>query len=376
MEAQEIKLRFKVKKPILSLGSNTKNTVCFTQGYQAHISSVNNDLNEPDGLRRFERLVQYYLKKKPVIIAYDLHPEYQSSKCALRLLAGNKLTGTPVQHHHAHIASCMLENYLVNQRVIGIAFDGTGLGTDNQLWGAEFLLCDYKSFKRKAHFRELFLAGGEKAILEPGRIVSCLLYAMYKDKFLRLGIPFTRNIDRKKWLVLQKMLAAGFNTYQASSMGRLFDAAACLVFAEYKAQREAALAKRLEAAAGEFCWAGSGSGYRFKIVKQTAGYIIDHYPVFKKIIQDLQRKVPATEIAYKFHLGVAEALKDMCVILRREEKTNTVALSGGVFQNRILLNLAVDLLKKEDFKVFTHHKLSCGDSSLSLGQAAVAYYQG
>lgn len=371
MELKKIKLPFKVKKTILALGSQTKNTICFAKDNFAYLTPVHPDLNNPRDFLSFEKEAKYFLKKNPKIIAYDLHPEYQSTKFVLNL-SPIKYHLLPIQHHHAHIASCMSENGLANQKVIGVAFDGTGLGMDNRLWGAEFLVCDYKNFKRRAHLKEIPLLGGERAILEPWRLAAIWLYLIYKEKFINLDINFIRRIDKKKWQVLKKMYLSGFNCPLASSMGRLFDAIASLVLVKDKVTLEAELAMELENIASRFL--EKASGYNFKELKNKNIYILDPAPMLKEIISDLRAKEAKEKIAYRFHLTVAEMIKKICFILRKERKINKVSLSGGVFQNNLLLRLTLDLLYKEGFNVFIHKKLSCNDSSISLGQVAIANF--
>ncbi len=390
----KIKLPFRIKKPILALGTQTKNTVCFAKDGFAYLSPMHPNLNNPGDLLSFEKTVKYLLKKRPKIIAYDLHPEYVSTKYACQLShacpaspAGGRQAGaigyqlSAVQHHHAHIASCMVENGLGNQRVIGVAFDGTGLGSDNHLWGAEFLICNYRDYKRAAHLQEIHLLGGEKAILEPARIAAAWLYLLYKDKCFNLDSGWLKKMGGEKLRVLKNMYLSGFNSPLASSMGRLFDAVGSMVLGKSKANFEAELAIELEriailaesAAGGEGESASFGS-YPFKIIHRKDGHILDPAPIFREIIKDLKAGKPAEKIAYRFHMTIAEMIKKTCLILRKEDKTNKVVLSGGVFQNKLLLRLALDLLYEEDFKVFTHKGLSCNDSGISLGEVAIASF--
>jgi len=370
----------------LSLGSQTKNTVCFAKGEFAYISTVHPDLNNPKDLSIFEKTVKYFLKKNPKIITYDLHPEYQTTKYALQLHA-TRYTLYATQHHHAHIASCMIENGLKNQKVIGVAFDGTGLGANNTLWGAEFLLCDYRDFKRMAHLREVPLLGGENAILEPWRLAAIWLYFIFKENFLNLDLGLVRKMDKQKWRILKSMYLSGVNAPLASSMGRLFDAVAGLVLDIKKVRFEAELAIELEKLATGFrhkdwrirqeVWRNrlQATGYNFKIIKKDDGYILDPSLMFKEIIKDLQGKGAKEKIAYRFHLSVAEMIKMMCKALKKKTKINTVILSGGVFQNKILLSLSLDLLSEEKFRIYYHKRLPCSDASLSLGQVAIANYK-
>jgi hydrogenase maturation protein HypF len=329
---------------------------------------VHSDLSNPSDFLSFEKDVRHFLKQNPKIIAYDLHPEYQSTKYALSLHTTCHLL--PIQHHHAHLVSCMVENGLKNQKVIGASFDGTGLGNDNTLWGAEFLVCDYKNFQRRAHLREIPLLGAEKAILEPWRLAAAWLYLVYKDRFLNLDIEFVKGMDKKKWRILRNMYLSEFNSPLASSAGRLFDAVASLVLAKYKVSFEAGLAMELERLASGYRL--QAPGYKFDIQKNNEEYTINPIPMFKCIVSDLKEKEPKEKIAYRFHLTVADLIKKAGLILRKESGVNKVVLSGGVFQNKLLLRLALDLLAQAGFQVFTHKVVSCNDSGLSLGQAVIA----
>lgn len=369
MQIKKIKLPFEVKKPTLSLGTQTKNTVCLAKGSFALLSPVHADLSNPRDFLSFKKAVEYFLKAKPSVIAYDLHPEYQSTRYALQLSAFSFQLSV-VQHHHAHIAACMAENALKNQKVIGVAFDGTGLGTDNSIWGAEFLICDYKNFKRKAHLKELPLLGANKAILEPWRLAAFWLSKSYGEEFLNLDIAFSKGIKKDKWQVLKKMYIANFNSPQASSMGRLFDAVGALVLAKYKVRFEAQLAIELEKIASRYLF--PARSYPFKIIKNSEGFIIDPASMFKQIVTDLKSEEKKEKIAYCFHLTVAEMIKKVCLLLRKETGIKKVVFSGGVFQNKLLLTLSSDLLYKQGFQVFRHKILSCSDSSVSLGQAVAA----
>jgi hydrogenase maturation protein HypF len=364
MVAKKIKLPFKAEKAILSLGSQTKNTVCFMQGEFAYLSPLHQDLSSPKDFFSFERDAKYFLKKKPKIIACDLHPEYQSTKYGqnLRLTLPDGRQATYdlrlIQHHHAHIAACMAENGIKNQKVIGVAFDGTGLGIDNKLWGAEFLICDYKNFQRAAHLKAIPLLGGERAILEPWRLAAAWT-GQAKDK--------------KIWQVLKKMHAANLNSPLASSMGRLFDAVASLVLEKEKANFEAALAIELEKLALSFKL--PTLSYKFRINKNNNTYVLDPLPMFRQIIADLKTKKPKAGIAYRFHLTVANMIKKTCILLRKNNKINRIVLSGGVFQNKILLSLSLGLLAKDKFEVFTHKFLPSSDANLALGQAVIASFR-
>ncbi|MFA4889065.1 MAG: hypothetical protein WC628_05785 [Candidatus Omnitrophota bacterium] len=413
---KKIQLPFSIKQRILALGGQAKNTICFAQGNNAVLSRIHPDLANPEDLLGFEHDVKFFLRRRPQIIAHDLHPEYSSTKYAFTLYPV-PCTLYPVQHHHAHIASCMAENGLSQQKVIGVAFDGTGLGSDNKLWGGEFLICDYKKFIRAAHLKEIPLIGGAQAIKEPWRIAAAWLYLIYRDKFLNLGIDFTKKINKKSWQVLKAMYIRNFNAPLTSSMGRLFDAAASLTLAKYRVRAEAELAIELEKFAITYssearCHREEGKArsnlkriasqkslamapfekfreakplqkfypastsrlhsYNFKILNSSSGCIIDPAPIFRQIVGDLKGNAPKEKIAYKFHRTAAEIIRKTCVILRIRYKIDTVVLSGGVFQNKILLALSREALTKAGFRVIEHKKISCNDSGISLGQAVIA----
>ncbi len=382
---KKIQLSFKVRKTILALGSQAKNTVCLLKGDLASISKTHNNLQDPQDFAFFEKDVKRFLKEYPQIIACDLHSEYQSTKYAVSLgtvpfkdvkaFSGDSPYLVSIQHHHAHIAACMAENGLKNQKVIGVAFDGTGLGQDNTLWGAEFLIADYKGFTRVSHLALVKLLGGEMAIREPWRLTAFWLNRAYKKEFLKLNLDFVKKINKDKLKILQKMDGLNLNAPEASSMGRLFDAVASLVLAKHKAKFEAELAVELEKIAS--VWFGVNPhqydiAYIMKIKKDKNAYIIDPTDIFKGIVKDLRSNVSQSNIAYRFHLTIAKMIKDMCLILRRENKINTVALSGGVFQNKLLLKEALDLLYKERFKVLLHKELPPNDACIALGQAVIA----
>jgi hydrogenase maturation protein HypF len=372
MELKKINLNFTVGNPVLSLGAQSKNTLCFAKGNFAYLTLPHPDLNNPGDFSNFLKEISIFLKKGPKIIACDLHPEYQSTKEAFKLGAlGYRLVS--VQHHHAHVAACMAENGIKNQKVIGVAFDGTGLGSDNTLWGGEFLICNYHSFERKAHLKEIPLLGSNQAIKEPWRLAAAWLYSIYKEKLLNQDNSFIRAIDKKKWRVLKNMQISGVNSPLSSSMGRLFDAVASLVLKKYEAGFEAELALKLERLA--LSYQGKTSPYPFGISRKQGSYIIDPSFFFKEIIKNLKAKAPKEEIAFRFHLSIARIIEKVTVLLRKESGINKVALCGGVFQNNLLAFLSRESLQRQGFAVLRQEELSPADSSISLGQAAVAHFK-
>jgi hydrogenase maturation protein HypF len=372
MQFQKISLPEKFHKGILGLGSHSKNTLCFAKGRHAYLSAPLSDLGMLGDLLRFEKAALTMRKMNPEVIAFDLHPEYQSTKFARSLKLVSYIF-KPIQHHHAHIASCMADNGLKNQKVIGVAFDGTGLGADNHFWGGEFLVCDYRSFSRKAHLKEIALVGGERAILEPGRLALSWLSLLNHAGLFGLKIEFIKYANKKKWRLLEEMRSLNINSPLSSSMGRLFDAAASLVLGKYKAGFEAELAMALEQAANR-CKLDL-KAYKFDIRENKGVYLIDPVLLFKGLVRDLEHKEAQETVAYKFHLTVAEMIRKVCLILRREHRIKKVVLSGGVFQNNLLLSLSSGLLYKAGFEVFSHKRLSPNDSGISLGQVMIANYR-
>lgn len=371
MQDKNIKLNFKVSKSALGLGAQVKNSICFIKGDSATISAGHRDLNSPQDLAWFEKDVKRFLKYKPSVIGYDLHPDYQSTKYA-QLYLGSRLKLKPVQHHHAHTASCMAENNLGNQKVIGVVFDGTGLGKDTELWGAEFLICDYKGFERVAYLEAIPLLGAEKAIKEPWRVAAAWLYSAYRDSFMNLKIGFVKKIEKRKWSILKNMYNSNFNSPYASSMGRLFDAVASMLFEESKVNHEAQLAVKLE----KLAWQSklNTGHYTISLRRSGGAYIVSPGKMFREIVADLRKNTPGADIAYKFHSYVAEAIKGACLRIREDTHINKTVLSGGVFQNKLLLKMALKLLYQEGFIVFIHKNISSNDSGISLGQAVIAAY--
>ncbi|MDD4908744.1 MAG: hypothetical protein PHJ00_06750 [Candidatus Omnitrophica bacterium] len=372
MEFKEIKLPFKVRRPVLALGSDIKNTVCFAGGNAAFVSEVIGDLKLPAAFKLFEKTVKSIPRRfrtRPRLIACDLHPEYFSSKYASALFPSCNIQR--IQHHHAHICSCMAENGLPDKGVIGIAFDGTGYGDDSTFWGAEFLICDYSSFQRLACLKPVPLAGGDKAVLEPWRLLFARLYSIYKNDMDSRGIGLFKGIDKRSIKVVKGMIDSGYNSPLSSSMGRLFDAVGALVLKKYKVRDEAEAAIALQASVPDAV-SFALRPYRFNVVKKDGKMLLDPALMFGEILADLREKKAPGVISYRFHLTVAAMAQKICLLLRKETGINKIVFSGGVFQNKILLGIARELLYNEKFEVFIHNKLPCSDAGISLGQAVIA----
>jgi hydrogenase maturation protein HypF len=336
------------------------------------------DLENIESYSFFHEAIQHLeriLEIRPEIVAYDLHPDYFSTKWALQQ-SGAKLVG--VQHHHAHIASCMAENHLKG-RVIGFALDGTGYGTDGHIWGGEVLIAGYEDFERAAHFEYVPLPGGAAAIREPWRMaVSYLAHYFGRDflklEFLKLDIPFVRQLDRPKVDLLLRMMEQGVNSPLTSSCGRLFDAVAALIGIRQQVNYEAQAAIELEMAmaSSEMASPEEESAYPMKLVPEDDHWIVSTRPLFEALLDDLSRNLPVAAISRRFHNGLVEGFVQLATLLRKKNALNRVCLSGGTFHNIYLSERLEARLSEVGFEVFTQKEVPAGDGGLSLGQAVVA----
>ncbi|MGA3295163.1 MAG: carbamoyltransferase HypF [Candidatus Acidiferrales bacterium] len=353
---------------ILAVGGELKNTICLTRRNLAFLSQHIGDLENIESFDFFRDAVTYLskiLEIEPEVIAHDLHPDYLSTKWALTQ-KGVRLVG--VQHHHAHIAACMAENRIDGQ-VIGLALDGTGYGTDGQIWGGEALLAGYASFERAAHFAYAPLPGGAAAIREPWRMAVSYLAQTFGEDFLGLDIPFVRELERGKAELILRMMTHRVNSPLTSSCGRLFDAVAALIGIRQEVSYEAQAAIELEMVARPSSETG---GYPLAIHRQDARWQIDPSPLFGAIVEDLRRKVCTETISRRFHNGLVETLVRLACLLREESSINRICLSGGTFNNLLVFEHLIPKLESRGFEVFTHSEVPTGDGGLSLGQALVA----
>ena len=364
--------------PILACGGHLKNTFCLGKGRQAFVSHHIGDLENfetltsfKEGITHFQNLFDIY----PQAVAYDLHPEYLATKYALATEIQQKIG---VQHHHAHIASVLAEHGLTGP-VIGVAADGTGYGTDGAIWGCEIMTADLLDFERQAHLRYIPLPGGEQAVRQPWRMAAAYLAQAYGDALLAPTIPFTRQLDRSKWHVLAQMIARDLNCPPTSSLGRLFDAVAALLglpagvgVPQAGTLYEGQAAIELEIQASQSMPMETAI-YPFTIdIKSQAPAVLDVIPLIRAIVSDIQQQVPVPEIAYRFHLTIAALLAKACDITREQTGLNIVALSGGVFQNRLLLEQLIFRLEAMAFQVYVNQRVPPNDGGLSLGQIAIA----
>ena len=373
-----VRLPFPVRQ-VLAVGGELKNTFCLTRDRYAFLSQHIGDMENYETLRSFEQMVEQLertFRIQPEIIACDMHPGYLTTKYARgKRQEGGGLASRllhPIQHHHAHIASCMAENGLTGEHpVIGVAFDGTGYGTDGAIWGGEFLIADYVSFRRAAHLKYVPLPGGDAAIRRPCRIALAYLWAAGISWEEDLPpVAATTPVGRG---VLAQQLERGFNTVPTSSAGRLFDAVSALAGVRQEINYEAQAAIELE----NLALPDETAAYPFDLASyalRITHYVlrIDPAPCICAVVADVRAGIGPGVIAAKFHNGLARMVRDVCLRLREENGLNEVILSGGVFQNVTLLEKTVPLLQEAGFTVHTHHLVPPNDGGISLGQALVA----
>ncbi len=357
--------------PTLAVGGELKNTICLLRVREALLSQHIGDLENVEAYKFFQEAVEHFqriLEIRPGIVAYDLHPDYFSTRWA-RAQSGMQAIG--VQHHHAHIASCMAENHL-DGRVIGFALDGTGYGMDGRIWGGEVLLATYVDFERAAHLAYVPLPGGAAAIREPWRMAMSHLWASFGADLLKLPIPLFRQIPQTRVLTVLQMMERQVNSPLTSSCGRLFDAVAALINLRQEVNYEAQAAIELEMCRDE---AAAGQPYPFGLSETGDLLQIDSRPLFRAVVKDLLRSAAAGQISQRFHDGLVEVLAAIARILRKRTSLNTVCLSGGTFQNVYLVDSLQHRLQCEGFEVYTHSQVPAGDGGISLGQAIVAAHR-
>jgi hydrogenase maturation protein HypF len=353
-------------RPTLACGPFLANTVCLVKGQNAFLSQHVGDLENLDAFLAFEKTIDHLkriLEIEPEVIAYDLHPDYLSTQYALRQEKAQKIG---VQHHHAHIASCMAEND-VSGSVIGLAMDGTGYGTDGTVWGGEILLANYGDFQRLGHFQNVPLPGGEAAIREPWRMAVSYLHQAYGRELLNLPIDLIGGLDSRRVHTILAMIERSINAPQTSSCGRLFDGVAALLGLRERAAYRGQAAVELEMEMGQ-----EGGYYAVPLEQRNGELIIPQTPIIRGIVSDLMQGSDRQTISRKFHNTLVRVFTEACVQVRGQLGLKRVVLSGGVFQNAFLLKELERGLVTSGFEVFSHSAVPTNDGGISLGQAVVA----
>jgi hydrogenase maturation protein HypF len=352
-------------RPTLACGPFLANTVCLGKGKNAFLSQHVGDLENLETFESFEKTIKHLkaiLEIDPQVIAYDLHPDYLSTQYAINQRGARKVG---VQHHHAHIASCMAEHG-ISGPVIGLAMDGTGYGADGTVWGGEILLADYHCFERVGHFQHVALPGGDAAIREPWRMALAYLHHAFGKGLFDLPIEFIKRLDPMKAGIVLSMIEKNLNAPQTSSCGRLFDGVASLVGLRDRSSYRGQAAVELEMEMGE------GEDYYSVVIPREGELIIPHAPIIRGIVTDLMEGMNRRTISRRFHNTLVRVFADACIELRNRRKLNRVVLSGGVFQNAFLLGQLEKILGELGFEVYTPSLVPANDGGISLGQTVVA----
>jgi len=364
----QLKDTFSSTPLVLALGGQLKTTQCILKGNFAFVSPHIGDMETPQARDFFHEsitLMKRITESDPKIIACDYHPAYYSTRTAQELSADKIIK---VQHHHAHIVSCMAENQ-IDGKVIGLAMDGTGYGMDGNAWGGEFLIADEAGFERFGHLRYIVLPGGEKAIHEPWRIAISLLKTSYGSAWGEVALRLNLIADKSKFELFDKIIDGKINSPLSSGLGRLFDGVAALIGVHRQVSFEGQAAMELETLATD----SSGQAYPYKMIKDKGRpYILDITSMIKSIVSEMEAGHKTDQIAASFHQTLINAFVVMAEDMRQKTGLTRVALSGGCFQNKILLEGTVDKLRNSGFDVYGHRQVPANDGGISLGQAVVA----
>ena len=377
-----IRLPFETR-PILACGAELKNTFCLTRDRYAFLSQHIGDLENLETQNHYETTIALYrrlFRVEPEAIAVDMHPQYAATRYGLNL-ARDRLRLLSVQHHHAHLAACLADR-MEDGPVIGVIFDGTGYGLDGHIWGGEFLVGDGRGFQRAAHLEYLPLPGGDQAIRCPYRVALAYVRALLGDRPLP---PSLEGIPEQEGRIIAAMVSRRFNTPLTSSMGRLFDAVSALLgvchLATYEAQAAIELEMlahggRLDVPPYAFAMEAVDGVEHWGRAEPLLTHVLELRlaTLLAEILDDLCDGVPKKDIAARFHLTVARMIVDTCERLRSQTGLEQVVLSGGCFQNRLLLSLVLPRLQRRGFRALTHRQVPCNDGGIALGQAVIAHY--
>jgi hydrogenase maturation protein HypF len=349
-------------KHILACGADMKNTFCLTKDDYAFMSQHIGDMENFETLRSFEQGIDLFKKMfqiEPELIVHDLHPDYFSTSYAY----GLDVPQIGIQHHFAHALSCMAE-YGAKGPCLAIIMDGTGYGEDGCIWGGEFLEVTVQGYKRLGHLRYIPLPGGDKAVQEPWRMAAIYLERIY-GRLEGLSIPFLKEIDLERWSQIRLAVKFHINSPLCSSTGRLFDAVSAILGIRMTVNYEGQAAIELEQIAEE----GEEGEYPSKVVNENRSMIWDPDPIIEAIVEDLKRKESPAVISARFHNSIVRILSQTATRMRQGTGLRDIFLSGGVFQNTLILGKTRDILKEDGFKVHIHQKVPSNDGGISLGQA-------
>jgi len=363
---QPIAIPVECAAPVLAVGGQLKNAFALGNGSRAILSHHMGDLDHFKAFGAFERDIALYeelFDLKPRCVAHDLHPDYASTRYAQK----RGIPCVSIQHHHAHMASCMAEHGL-NEPVIGVTFDGSGFGPDGAIWGGEFLVGDYSRFNRVAHLRYIAMPGGEWAVREPWRMATAYLLDAKKE----CG-EFAKRIPAASRRLIQTMIERKFNSPQTSSMGRLFDAVASLIGVKDRVSYEGQAAIMLDALAKSVAVSGS---YPFEISADSQGvWIVDTRPIILSIVREINSGIEKGHMARRFHSTLVEIVSNVCSKVTKITEIRNVVLSGGTFMNELLTTEVSDRLTRQGLQVYRHRLVPPNDGGLCLGQLIIAASQ-
>lgn len=373
-----LRLPWPADRPLLAVGAQLKHTFALADGQRVIVSPHLGDLSDADTFEAFEQGLAHLSRLSgivPEIVAHDLHPGYLSTQYARRCLGAGRGGGrgllVPVQHHHAHLASCAAEHDLT-EAFIGVAYDGLGAGSDGTFWGGEVMVADLARYRRVGRFGRVPLPGGEVAIRRPARMA--LAYLFGAERLGRTTVDpdavrrFTQRLSDREVEVVCRMMARGINSPLASSAGRLFDAVASLLGLCDEASYEGQAAIALESVAGSRL----GDELPWRIVHRGGMSIYDPMPTVAAAAAGAAAGRPVATLAAAFHAAIVAATAALCAEAREASGLRTVCLSGGVFQNRLLTSGLRQALSADGFDVYTNERVPTNDGGISYGQAAVA----
>lgn len=353
---------------ILAVGAELKNTFCLTRESYAFISHHIGDLENYETLQSFETGIEHFkrlFRIEPQLVSADLHPDYLSTRYAQAYCREHEIPLIQVQHHHAHLAACLADNgWNTTEPVIGLAFDGTGMGTDGVIWGSEVLIGGYKGFSRRFHLSEMPLPGGDAATRNPARIALAYLHACNLD--WEPDLPSEQFLCSEERTVLRSQLTYQINTPMTTSMGRLFDAVSALIGVRQKASYEGQAAIEFE----NLCDPDEASAYHFEVDEER----ILVAPLLEQVYHDWRENTAKSLISARFHNGLANILLEICLKLQSETSLDTVAFSGGVWQNITLLHKTLTRMNQSGFKTLIHRQVPTNDGGICLGQVMIAAF--
>ena len=383
---EQIPCRFKLKLDILALGSDTRQRISWVhKGRLFSLWPKKDFLDLSEFYKQGASFLKEEFKFSPKILTFDPHPLFICHREAgpIKEKYFPRVVLCPVFHHLAHVANFAFDVGL-NKSFIGLAFDGTGFGSDGRIWGGEFFIYDKKHFRRMAHFDYQALVGSDMAILEPWRIAFAVLYKIYGNKIYKEKMEFLRSIPKEELKLIQQMLEKDFNVSLTSSVGRLFDAVSALLNIKKRVIKEAEAAVALEKRArlftnsvrkGVCVFSGEAKTYDFKIKKEDNISVIDVGPLFRGIVKDIRQKKTVAEMAYQFHATLAEIVFHVCSFLRKKKGVRDVYFSGGVFMNDILTEEIKNAFLKSDFRLYFGARPATTDLGISKGQIAFCHME-